>query len=71
MKHKIDITPEWVSLVGLFADWIQHGSRRQRKLAIEEITKIATLADIINEHKNHGGLKCGCGVTLETSKPQS
>ena len=74
MKSKtetIDVTPEWVGLVPLFVEWIRNGKTSQRQLAITEITKIATLADIVNKHKKHGGLHCDCGTTLELDKPQS
>ena len=74
MKTKtetIDITPAWVGLVPLFVEWIETGTASQKMLAINEITKIATLADIIKEHKNHGGLHCDCGITLELDEPKT
>lgn len=66
--EKIDMTPTWESLHPLFLRWIRSGKREQRKIAEEHFMQLCKLADIINEHKKHGGLNCSCGTILELWK---
>jgi len=58
---RIDVTPEWTTLMPMFFNWIAAGNESQKKLAKEEITRIAGIVDILMKHKNCGGITCKCG----------
>lgn len=46
----IDVTPKWVNLVGLFAEWLQRGTADQRTLAKDEMRKMAVMSDDYREN---------------------
>lgn len=50
MKHKIDITPRWENLVGLFEDWLKSGTLSQKETAHEHLIQMAKICDIVKDH---------------------
>jgi len=47
-EFTIDATPTWVSLIPVFVAVIENGSAEGRKIAIEELTRLAKFADEVN-----------------------
>lgn len=48
-KHIINCTPRWENLIPLFCEWIKDGTPDQRKIAKENLLKLAKFADEQNE----------------------
>lgn len=44
----IDLTPSWTGLVPALISMIEHGTPEARKVAIEEITRMARALDAFN-----------------------
>lgn len=45
--HTIDCEPKWVDLMPLFCDWLEQGINQE--FVRKELTKIATIADIVRQ----------------------
>jgi hypothetical protein len=43
----VDMTPTWESMIGVFVALIESGNAQGRKTAIEELTRMAKIADSI------------------------
>lgn len=53
-KKYIDIEPKWMALVPSFIALIEHGKPEGRKVAIEEIEKMARISDWVRQAQKRG-----------------
>ena len=44
----IDVTPKWVALYPLYAEWIDSGTKEQKQLVKDELLKLCKVADAVN-----------------------
>ena len=72
---KLDLEPKWVDLIGLYAEWFQFGTEDQRKIAREELNKLASIGDMVrqSQKKNqiltfHNGKAYTCENVAELHK---
>lgn len=62
----IDIVPKWKNLTPMFFNWLESGTKSQKKLAREEILRLGQIVDTFMAHRKHGGLTCnGCSETFD------
>jgi hypothetical protein len=47
----IDLTPKWVDLMPFYLDAIENGNPTQRKIAKEDLTKMAAFVDEVNAER--------------------
>ena len=52
-SETIDLTPSWKSMVGLFVTLIENGGTDGRRAAIEELDRMASLADAYVESQKN------------------
>lgn len=45
----VDCEPLWVNLVPLYCEWLKQGTESQKKIARDDILKIAKVADIVRQ----------------------
>lgn len=50
----IDVTPKWVALYPVYAEWIDSGTKEQKQLVKDELLKLCKVADAVNA-KSGGG----------------
>ena len=52
--NTISIEPKWKDLLPLFIDWLERGKPEQKKLAIDELKKMAVVCDQVREMEKSG-----------------
>lgn len=50
----IDLEPLWVNLIPQFIEWIERGTPEQKKIATDELMKLAKLGDYIRQAQKQG-----------------
>ena len=44
----IDVTPKWIDLYPIYAEWVDSGSQKQKQLLKDELLKLCKVADAYN-----------------------